>query len=93
MHALTYPEAMVEGRTIQIRGVEPWVADALERQAAQRGTSLSAYLRQELAHVVDVREARARWLADRPAAVEGITRQQLVDIIRDARGPLPGDQS
>jgi len=91
MHAIAYPEVMAEGRTIQVRDVDPDLYEALVRMADERGLSLSAFLRLELARITDLRAARAAWRARRPEPIPGLTHESIVATIREARGPLPGD--
>ncbi len=88
MHALKYDAVVAEGRTIQVRGVEPAIVDALERTAAAEGLSLSAYLRRELSDTVRRREAWETWWRNRPPSTGGRVTQEEIDdwkSERDAR--------
>jgi len=79
---------MTEGRTIQVRGVDPGVAEALERAAKAAGVSLSAYLREELSDVVRRLDATDEWWRNRPPSTGGRVTQDEIDDWkreRDAR--------
>ena len=87
------------GVTVQVRDLDASVQDRLNKSAAQEGLSLSAFLRRELtslARTLEVRE-RADRLNAKPVrnalggplpGLEGVTTQEIVDIIREHRGPL-----
>ena len=96
MHAVSYDEVMAEGRTIQVRGVDPAVADALERAASAAGVSLSAYLRERLGEVVWRDAALDAWWETLPSpdgpAQTPDERQAEIDAWkaeRDASGEWP----
>lgn len=87
------------GVTVQVRDLDAGVQEQLRKAAAKEGLSLSAYLRRELTRIARSLEVRAR--ADRLNSgsirntlggpfpeLKGIPTQQIVDIIREQRGPI-----
>lgn len=84
MMRVTVPKA------IQIRDVPDDVHAVMRARAAAAGMSMSEYLRSELVRLAAA-PTMDEWLA-RVAAhppTTGITTQEIVDIIREARGPIP----
>lgn len=76
-------------KTVQIRNVPDDLHRRLRMRAAEEGTSLSDYLLHELARIADkptltevYRRARARG--------GGVPVEQIVAVIREDRGPIPG---
>jgi len=93
MHAFAYADVMAGGKTVQIRDVTPELLSRLVAMADERVLSLSAFLRLEFARIADLRTAQAAWLARRPEPIPGLTREFVVETIRESRGPLPeGDE-
>jgi antitoxin FitA len=87
MMRVTMPKA------IQIRDVPDDVHAVMRARAAAAGMSMSEYLRSELVRLAAT-PTMDEWLA-RVAAhppVTGITTQEIVDIIREARGPIPSPE-
>lgn len=84
---------------MQVRNLDAGVQEQLANAAAKEGLSLSAFLRRELTRIarsIEVRE-RADFLNSgsiRNALggpfpeLKGISTQEIVDIIREHRGPL-----
>ena len=84
---------------MQVRDLDAAVQERLRKSAEKEGLSLSAFLRRELtslARSLEVRE-RADRLNAKPVrnalggplpGLEGISTQEIVDIIREHRGPL-----
>lgn len=84
---------------MQVRDLDVAVQERLRKSAEKEGLSLSAFLRRELtslARSLEVRE-RADRLNAKPVrnalggpmpGLEGISTQEIVDIIREHRGPL-----
>jgi plasmid stability protein len=84
MMRVTMPKA------IQIRDVPDDVHAVMRARAAAAGMSMSEYLRSELVRLAaspTMDEWLARVAAHPPAT--GVTTQEIVDIIREARGPIP----
>jgi plasmid stability protein len=78
-------------KAIQIRDVPDDVHAVMRARAAAAGMSMSEYLRSELIKLAS-RPTTDEWLArvaTQPPAE--ISTQQIVDIIREMRGPLPPD--
>ncbi len=84
---------------MQVRNLDAAVQDRLQKSARQEGLSLSAFLRRELtelAHELEVQE-RAEGLNDSSLRkslwgdlppLKGISTQEIVEIIREHRGPI-----
>lgn len=84
MMSVTMPKA------IQIRDVPDDVHAVMRARAAAAGMSMSEYLRSELVRLA-ASPTMDEWLArvaTRPPAT-GISTQEIVDSIREARGPIP----
>lgn len=76
-------------KAIQIRDVPDDVHAVMRARAAAAGMSMSEYLRSELVTLAEkptMEELLAR-IRTRPP--NNVTRQSIVDIIREARGPIP----
>ena len=76
-------------KAIQIRDVPDDVHAVLRVRAAAAGMSMSEYLRSELVTLAEkptVEELFAR-IRSRPPT--NVSRQAIVDVIREARGPIP----
>ena len=76
-------------KAIQIRDVPDDVHAVLRVRAAKAGMSMSEYLRSELISMTEkptMDELFAR-IQSRPP--NNVSRQSIVDIIREARGPIP----
>ena len=84
---------------MQVRDLDAGVQERLRKSADKEGLSLSAFLRRELTELARDLEVRER--ADRLDSgglrsrlggplpgLEGISTQEIVDIIREQRGPL-----
>jgi hypothetical protein len=87
------------GVTVQVRDLDPDVQERLRRSATKEGLSLSAFLRRELTELARDLEVRERVdilnagsirtaLGGAFPELTGISTQQIVDIIREQRGPL-----
>lgn len=76
-------------KAIQIRDVPDDVHGVLRLRAAKAGMSMSEYLRSELIQLTS-KPTLDEWL-DRVAAQPstGISTEEIVDIIREMRGPIP----
>jgi plasmid stability protein len=79
-------------KAIQIRDVPDDVHAVLRARAAAAGMSMSEYLRGELVTMA-VTPTVDEWL-DRVAAQppSGISTQEIVDTIREMRGPIPPEE-
>ena len=76
-------------KAIQIRDVPDDVHAVLRVRAAKAGMSMSEYLRSELIRMAEkptMEELYAR-IQSRPPT--DVTRQEIVDVIREMRGPIP----
>jgi hypothetical protein len=73
-------------KTLYIRNVPNEVADRLTRLASQEGLSVNAFVVKELSAASRRADNRAL-LANAPTIA--VDMQEIVDIIRDARGPIP----
>lgn len=76
------------GKIVQVRDVDPAVEERLRAQAKAEGLSLSAYLRRELARLAERVEFEDRW-GDYVRTGPGLDPDEIVDTIREMRGPLP----
>jgi len=85
MHAVECDVDMAEGRTIQVRGVDPVVAAALERAAKERGMSLSAYIREWLGDLTTRQIAFDDWWANRPPVASRALTQEDLDAVKSER--------
>lgn len=76
-------------KAIQIRDVPEDVHAVMRRRAAAAGMSMSEYLRSELVKLAAT-PTIDEWLArvSGPPLSE-ISTQEIVDFIREARGPIP----
>ncbi len=77
-------------KAIQIRDVPDDVHAVMRARAAAAGMSMSEYLRSELVQLAAT-PTMDEWLA-RVAGhppVTGISTQEIVDVIRELRGPIP----
>jgi plasmid stability protein len=80
---------MTVPKAIQIRAVPDDVHAVMRARAAAAGMSMSEYLRSELIRLAAA-PTMAEWLAmvaSHPPA--DISTQEIVDIIREMRGPIP----
>jgi plasmid stability protein len=78
-------------KAIQIRDVPDDVHAVMRARAAAAGMSMSEYLRSELVKLAAA-PTMDEWLARveaRPSI--DISTQEIVDIIREMRGPIPPD--
>lgn len=75
-------------KTIQIRDVDDAVYAGLTRRAAEVGLSVPELLRQEAARIA-ARPSMAEWLSRTARRPSGITRQQILEALDEARGPWP----
>lgn len=87
------------GVILQVRDIDVEILDRLRKSAASEGVSLSAFVRrrlEELARFLELEE-RANYLNSdlvRNALggpfpeLSGVPTEQIVDIIREQRGPL-----
>ena len=76
-------------KAIQIRDVPDDVHAVLRVRAAKAGMSMSEYLRSELIRMTakpTMDELFAR-IQSRPPT--DVTRQEIVDVVREMRGPIP----
>lgn len=92
LHALWLYARMVVPKAIQIRNVPDDVHAVLRARAAAAGMSMSEYLRSELITMAAT-PTLDEWL-DRVAAQppSGVSTQEIVDAIREMRGPIPPEE-
>ena len=87
------------GVTVQVRDLDAGVQERLRKSATKEGLSLSAFLRRELTELARDLEVRERADSLNAGSIRtalggpfpeltGISTQQIVDIIREQRGPL-----
>jgi uncharacterized protein (DUF1778 family) len=78
------------GVTVQVRNLESDVQAVLVEAAKAKGLSLSEFLRQELTSLAELIEVRKRFeQLTKPrerAPLAHVSSQEIVDIIREARG-------
>lgn len=72
------------GANVQIRNVDPAVVERLKARAAEKGITLSEFLRRELDDIVQTLDARKRW---EELAIPGFTYtdEELSEAIRADR--------
>jgi carbamoylphosphate synthase small subunit len=77
-------------KAIQIRDVPDDVHAVMRARATAAGMSMSEYLRSELVQLAATL-TMDEWLdrVSRHPPVTGISTQEIVDIIRERRGPIP----
>jgi plasmid stability protein len=75
-------------KMIQIRNVPDDLHRTLKVRAAQRGMSLSDYLLAELEEVAD-KPTMAEWVERVRRGPKADIGDRAVEIIREARGPIP----
>ncbi len=73
-------------KTLYIRNVPEDVAERLSRLASQEGLSVNAFVVRELSAASRRADNRAL-LANAPTI--DVNMQEIVDLIREARGPIP----
>ena len=76
-------------KAIQIRDVPDDVHAVLRARAAAAGMSMSEYLRSELVTMVEKPTMEELFARIRSRPPTNVSRQSIVDIIREARGPIP----
>jgi len=80
---------MTVPKAIQIRDVPDDVHAVLRTRAAAAGMSMSEYLRSELVTIAEKPTMEELYARIRTRPPNSVTRQSIVDIIREARGPIP----
>jgi antitoxin FitA len=80
---------MAMPKAIQIRGVPDDVHAVLRVRAAKAGMSMSEYLRGELIELT-AKPTMDELVARVQSRHGGASREAIVDVIREMRGPLPG---
>ena len=78
-------------KMIQIRNVPDEVHRTLKSRAAAEGLSLSDYIKKDLvasAKMSSLEETLDRIEARRIKAGGGVSTQEIVDVIREQRGPI-----
>jgi len=70
---------MADGRILQIRDMDPRVMAGFEEMARERGQSLAAYLRGELADLYYRKRALEDWWRDRPESIGRALTQEDID--------------
>jgi plasmid stability protein len=76
-------------KAIQIRDVPDDVHAVLRTRAAAVGMSMSEYLRSELIELAATPTMEELLARIRTRPPNTVTRESIVDIIREARGPIP----
>jgi hypothetical protein len=78
------------GKTLQVRDVSDETYSSLSRQAAERGQSLSQYLRDELDEIASRHDAMERSIREiralKAKLKNPLTREEIVAAIHEGRG-------
>lgn len=75
-------------KTLQIRGIEDDVYDALSRRAADAGLSVPELLRREVERIA-ARPSVEEWLARTARRPSTVDRADVLDALDDIRGDWP----